>query len=404
MEQTNVMLTVPKVSSTGGSTTHNTSATSSSDDNFSDLYQKNIGDTGKTTDTKNSQQENTVKDEQASKNSEMDDKTQTKKESSAVKNDDVKESSVSDTPEKSEAVWQALQMMIDASEPAMDQSQLVESTDMDSSSSPLDQIIQQFSETFSTADGHSDDEKVVETSEGPPVSTQINNETSKVKEQTESNQTTEVNVTQAATTNAANVESAMAAIASQPNAEANENRDAVGQIESFVNTLPSDNVVSTTQFVDTAPITDETTTTSSLQQSILDQIQSAMGKVTKSGVNEIRLQLEPENLGVLNIRIVAGKDGTQIVFKTDNLQSSQLIAGQTESLKTMMADSGIKVDQVIVNDFSFSQQNFSNQQQQFEQKQNRNYAQNLLLNVDQSEQWNSPYEVAQSVVGLNYLV
>jgi hypothetical protein len=138
------------------------------------------------------------------------------------------------------------------------------------------------------------------------------------------------------------------------------------------------------------------------KESVLNQIQQSFGKVIKSGENEIRLQLFPENLGMLNIRIIAGKEGTQVLFKTDNLQSTQLIANQVDTLKAMMTEAGIKVDQVLVSDFSFSQQSFSNQEQT-KQQNLHSYTKNGLVGTDQTELWENPYEVSQSIVGLNYL-
>jgi flagellar hook-length control protein FliK len=146
----------------------------------------------------------------------------------------------------------------------------------------------------------------------------------------------------------------------------------------------------------------ENTIPLSTKESVLNQIQETLGKVVKSGENEIRLQLSPENLGVLNIRIIAGKEGTQVLFKTDNLHSSQLISGQVDTLKAMMIEAGIKVDQVLVSDFSFSQQSFANQEQTNQQN-FRPYTKNSLMTAEQSEQWENPYELPQSIVGLNYL-
>ncbi len=146
----------------------------------------------------------------------------------------------------------------------------------------------------------------------------------------------------------------------------------------------------------------ETSIPLSTKASVLEQIQQTLGKVIKSNDNEIRLQLTPENLGVLNIRIIAGKEGTQVLFKTDNLQSSQLISGQVDTLKAMLADAGIKVDQVLVSDFSFSQQGFANKEQSNNQN-SQYYGKNNLPAADQSEQWENPYQLSQSIVGLNYL-
>ncbi|MBI9047922.1 MAG: flagellar hook-length control protein FliK [Anaerolineaceae bacterium] len=141
----------------------------------------------------------------------------------------------------------------------------------------------------------------------------------------------------------------------------------------------------------------------SIQESVLTQIENSLGKVVKPGNNEIRLQLEPENLGVLNIRIIAGKEGTQVVFKADSQQSSMVIANQTETLKTMLTDIGIKVDQIVVNDFSFSQQNFKNQQGSEQQSGNK-FSNRFSPLVENVETYNNAYEAPQTIVGLNYLI
>jgi flagellar hook-length control protein FliK len=173
-------------------------------------------------------------------------------------------------------------------------------------------------------------------------------------------------------------------------------------------TVPIQNIDAKVQTIKTAnetvtlPNGTGTTIPQSTKESILDQIQQNLGKITKSGDNEIRLQLSPENLGMLNIRIIAGKEGTQVLFKTDNLQSSQLITGQIDTLKAMLSDAGIKVDQVLVSDFSFSQQGFANQEQTNQQT-FRPYTKTSLLTSELTEQRENVYELPQSLVGLNYL-
>jgi hypothetical protein len=57
---------------------------------------------------------------------------------------------------------------------------------------------------------------------------------------------------------------------------------------------------------------------------------------------------------------------------------------------------------VLVSDFSFSQQSFANQEQTNQQN-FRPYTKNSLMTAEQSEQWENPYELPQSIVGLNYL-
>jgi flagellar hook-length control protein FliK len=400
MEQMNVMLAIPNVSSATVSTTQPTDI-SSDQESFASIYEQNIHETDQ---GKNlvSVQEKPVTEENNSSANIVDENTSTDETTPAVQN----ESSNADQLLISSAVaWQAL-LAVAMSAGTTEEQVETQDESITEQAAPVAVIESQQmdGDTDGVTDQKQAESKVVETNLKTQNVDEINNGKGEFLPPTDEQPVEEKQTPIVASDSTKEVASTQI-ISSNIASESGDGTEVIQKIQTDTKVEVANTVVETTKTVN-ATVTEEVElpSTTNLQQTVLEQIQASLGKVVKSGSNEIRLQLEPENLGVLNIRIVAGKEGAQVVFKTDNLQSSQLINSQVDALKTMMAESGIKVDQVVVNDFSFSQQNFQNQQQQFDQKSGSSYSQNVLLNLEQSEQWENPYELSQSIVGLNYLV
>ena len=404
MEQMNVMPAVQTVSNTTVSTTQNTTELSKDQESFSDIYQKNVNDADNQSKTPVNKKEKPAANEKPSKESSVDEKSQAKDDSTVVKENSSTKDDAGTIATEIGSTWQnMLAMIVDSVTTDQQSQQAVETVDT-GTTQISEQTTQQTTSAVPVVEEDKNQETVVETTQTTTNKEQnvvdVNDSQAQSEDSKVNDSSTEPVIAAATVqTNA----TAMEADTSNASTDMTETMETVKQADNVNVSQVIETPLNTAQVVEAVGVEPELPATNSLQQSVMDQIHGSLGKIIKSGENEIRLQLEPENLGVLNIRIIAGKDGTQVMFKTDNLQSSQLIAGQTDALKTMLTESGIKVDQVLVNDFSFSQQNFQNQQQS-DQKQGQNYARNLLLNLDQSEQWENPYEVAQSVVGLNYLV
>jgi flagellar hook-length control protein FliK len=404
MEQMEAILTVPSISKTSVSSTPKLAA-SEDDKSFADLYEQNISDS-KTSSSDTTKTSAKKEDQSVSKSDNSDNKADASKieDSEVTKNTDEK-------LDQSMAAIQWQNMIILATDTKSEDS--LEAT-IDTSSLNTSQDVPVIMK--------SDVVHVVAASVKEESNDAVNVELSKTNIsfsdiQTESTDGVDEMVQVPAATISSSSEIVMDTAAVTKNVEEISEVDIpVSTVTTESNTVNNISMQSTTV---NAKQTVESTVVNSnfaaemvddlpqnnIQQNIMNQIEGSLGKIVKTGNNEIRIQLEPEQLGVLNIRIIAGKDGTQVVFKADSHQSSQLIAAQTDSLKTMLNEAGIKVDQIVVNDFSFSQENFQNQQT-FEQQSGKNSKLYKGFNgsLEQSNPLDTAYELPQTIVGLNYLI
>lgn len=103
------------------------------------------------------------------------------------------------------------------------------------------------------------------------------------------------------------------------------------------------------------------------QQRIIDQIQSGISKNLGNGVSRLTLQLEPENLGAVNLTIqVQGKE-VRALIRTEHQDVTQALQDQLAQVKQNLEQQGLKVSELEVrtglSDASLSGNNWMNAQQ-----------------------------------------
>jgi len=81
----------------------------------------------------------------------------------------------------------------------------------------------------------------------------------------------------------------------------------------------------------------------SVPQSIMEQVVEKTTLLQKDGKTELTVQLKPDTLGTLSIRLTVEKGFTTVKIIADSLQTKELIQGQISSLKQQLGDQGIKV-------------------------------------------------------------
>jgi flagellar hook-length control protein FliK len=89
---------------------------------------------------------------------------------------------------------------------------------------------------------------------------------------------------------------------------------------------------------------------------VVRQTQEAMGK----GRTEIRIQLDPEHLGGMTLKVVSHNGLVTASIHADNPQTKDLIEGQLAGLRHQFSEQGIKFDRVEVstrNDSGFDASN-----------------------------------------------
>lgn len=103
------------------------------------------------------------------------------------------------------------------------------------------------------------------------------------------------------------------------------------------------------------------------QQRIIEQIQSGIGKNLPNGVTRLTLQLEPENLGTVNLTIqVQGKE-VRALIRTENQDVTQALQDQLAQVRQNLEQQGLKVSELEVrtglSDASLSGRNWMNSEQ-----------------------------------------
>jgi flagellar hook-length control protein FliK len=84
------------------------------------------------------------------------------------------------------------------------------------------------------------------------------------------------------------------------------------------------------------------------QTLILNQISDKVKSTLQSGKDVVNIQLQPENLGKVDVRIVRGSDGVQFFFTADSLATSKLLQSSMNQLHQSLVDAGVKVGNMSV--------------------------------------------------------
>jgi hypothetical protein len=398
MEQMEILLSVPTISKTPVSSTPKAAVTDD-DKSFADLYQQNIQES-KSSNSETTHKNVEKKDESASNSVESETKVESKSDDDATTKSEIAEEKVD---ESMVAVnWLSILDLAadstneESAETGTEAENVVQQVvaEAQSAATEVDTEISlagdgEAKEDFAVKDetiALTDEKSQVMTSEQEIATESVSTAAAPVSNQV--SETTVEGITEETTNNEVVVNTVQNEVVAQTANVAAKQTTETNNANTEFSTMMSNDIPQ-----------------NNLQESVMTQIENSFGKIVKTGNNEVRIQLEPEQLGVLNIRIIAGKDGTQVVFKADSHQSSQLIAAQTESLKTMLNEAGIKVDQIVVNDFSFSQETYQDQQA-FEQQNGKSnkFYKSLNGNSDQIETFDNSYELPQTIVGLNYLI
>jgi hypothetical protein len=76
---------------------------------------------------------------------------------------------------------------------------------------------------------------------------------------------------------------------------------------------------------------------------IVEQLTRGIDTLTKSGEQSIRLQLYPENLGKIDLRLASGTDGVRIVMHADSSVTNQLLERHMPELRQVLVQSGVNL-------------------------------------------------------------
>jgi flagellar hook-length control protein FliK len=81
---------------------------------------------------------------------------------------------------------------------------------------------------------------------------------------------------------------------------------------------------------------------------ILNQISDKLKTTMDAGKDTVKIQMQPENMGKVDVRIVRGSDGVQFYFTADTLSTSRALQASLNQLHQSLMDAGVKVGNMSV--------------------------------------------------------
>jgi len=84
------------------------------------------------------------------------------------------------------------------------------------------------------------------------------------------------------------------------------------------------------------------------QPQVVEQISKGIETLTRTGQGSIRLELHPENLGKIDLRLATSGDGVRIVIKADLPLTSQLLERHLPELRQILVQAGVNIADVTV--------------------------------------------------------
>lgn len=150
--------------------------------------------------------------------------------------------------------------------------------------------------------------------------------------------------------------------------------------ESVMEPMMNQVSVAKVQFAET--IQDRVQVTQQMQE-IFEQVVEQVKVTVTADTSEMEMQLNPENLGKVNLSVVAKEGHITAQFVTENEVTRQALESQIQLLRETLGEQGLKVDkvEVSVSDFSFQNGNQANAEEQ-KQQQREEHAKQVQRNLN----------------------
>ena len=140
---------------------------------------------------------------------------------------------------------------------------------------------------------------------------------------------------------------------------------------------------------------------------IVNQVVEQIKVTVKPDTSAMEIQLNPENLGKVNLSVVAKEGHITAQFVTETEMAKHALEGQMQQLRETLGEQGLKVDEVevTVSNFDFSQSSQANAEEQKQQQQSvfsKKVARNLNINnMDDLEDMTEEEQLAAKIMQLN---
>jgi flagellar hook-length control protein FliK len=94
------------------------------------------------------------------------------------------------------------------------------------------------------------------------------------------------------------------------------------------------------------------------------QVSEGLENLIKSGQSSLRIQLNPKDLGRIELRLITGADGTSVIINAEHPVSSAMLESHLNDLRQSLADAGIQLNKLSVGDWGSHHQSTANQHSQ----------------------------------------
>lgn len=135
------------------------------------------------------------------------------------------------------------------------------------------------------------------------------------------------------------------------------------------NTLVLEQAGGSRETVSTANIAEPARLAEARQVHILRQVADGVENMARSNQNTLRLQLHPENMGKIDLRMTMSKAGMLVTMLTDTQTTSSMLSQHLAELRTTLTEAGVTLAGLSVNSGNIGGQAFAQDQRQ------ANYAQ-----------------------------
>lgn len=98
-----------------------------------------------------------------------------------------------------------------------------------------------------------------------------------------------------------------------------------------------------------APVIEPARMAEARQAQILRQVSAGVETMTRTGQNTLRLQLFPENMGKIDLRMTMSKDGMLVTLLADTPSTSTVLNQHLPELRVTLAEAGVNIAGLSVN-------------------------------------------------------
>lgn len=132
---------------------------------------------------------------------------------------------------------------------------------------------------------------------------------------------------------------------------------------------------------------------------VMQQVNTGIKQMVQNGETSLRMQLYPEGLGRVDLHLVSGKNGTQIILSADNPSTSRLLEQNLNQLHNSLGQAGVQIGSMSV-----ANQNQQRQPSQGSLNQGKLNKTNRINSIDwETELGYSSARTIAAPVGLEYL-